>query len=52
MFTIEQAIKVKNVELGDPAGEQLVINNIIKNMQISDSRELDDIQKLPFTTME
>ena len=52
MFTIEQAIKVKNIELGDPAGEQLVISNIIKNMQISDSRELDEVQKLPFTTME
>jgi len=40
MFTIEQAIKVKNIEFGDPQGEQFVIQNIIKNMQISDSRNL------------
>jgi len=51
MFTIEQAIGVKNIEMGEPAGEQLVIQNIIKNMQISDNRKLDDIQKLPLLTM-
>lgn len=37
-FTIEQAIEVKTVELGDKdKAEQLVISNIIKNMEISDS---------------
>ncbi len=50
MFTIEQAIKVKNVELGTPQWEQLVIQNIVKNMQISDSR--DDIKTLPLQTMQ
>lgn len=44
MFTIEQAIKVQNVELGEPKGEQLVINNIVKNMQIADSRNLTETQ--------
>lgn len=38
LFTIEQAINTKNVELGEPQGEQLVISNIVKNMIISDSR--------------
>lgn len=52
MFTIEQAIAVKNVELGDPQGEQLVIQNIVKNMQISDSRNLTEIQRLPLKTMQ
>lgn len=43
LFTLEQAIAVKNVELGDPQGEYLVIQNIIKNMKISDSRSLENI---------
>jgi len=42
MFTIEQAIGTKNVELGEPKGEQLVIANIIKNMEIADSRNLEN----------
>ena len=50
MFTIQQAIEVKNIELGEPKGEQLVIQNILKNMQISDSR--DEIQKQPLKTMQ
>ena len=29
-----------------------MIQNIVKNMQISDSRELDSIQKQPFLAME
>jgi hypothetical protein len=45
MRAIEQAIKLQNVELGEPAGEQLVIGNIIKNMQISDSRNLTEEQR-------
>ena len=40
MWTIEQAIATQNVELGDPQGEQVVIGNIVKNMQVSDSRIL------------
>jgi len=43
MFTIEQAINVKSVELGEAKGEQLVISNIIKNMTIADSRSLANI---------
>lgn len=43
MWTIEQAIAVKNVELSVPKGEHLVIQNIIKNMQISDSRSLSHV---------
>lgn len=43
LFTLEQAIAVKNVELGNSQGEHLVIQNIIKNMQISDSRNLSNI---------
>ena len=42
MFTLEQAIKVKTVELGEPKGEQVVISNIIKNMKIADSRNLEN----------
>jgi len=52
MFTIEQAIATENVELGDPKGEQLVIGNIVKNMQVSDSRDLDEIQKQPLLAMQ
>ena len=44
-FTIEQAIRTKNVELGKSEdgeeGEQRVIFNIVKNMDISDKRNLD-----------
>lgn len=43
MWTIDQAIGVKNVELSTPKGEHLVIQNIIKNMQISDSRSLTNV---------
>ncbi|MEI6774073.1 MAG: hypothetical protein WCL18_04665 [bacterium] len=50
MRTIDQAIGVKDVELGKPNGEHLVIQNIIKNMQISDSR--DAIYTLPLRTMQ
>jgi len=52
MFTIDQAIAVKNVELGTPSGEYLVIQNILKNMQISDSRLLDELQKEHLKTMQ
>jgi len=52
IFTIDQAIDVKNVELGDPEGEQLVIGNIIKNMEISDSRNLTEDQKTLITDMQ
>lgn len=52
MWTIEQAIATQNVELGDPQGEQVVIGNIVKNMQVSDSRILDEIQKQHLLTMQ
>lgn len=40
MFTIDQAIAVKNIELGGDKGEHLVISNIIKNMTIADRRNM------------
>ncbi|MEI7558849.1 MAG: hypothetical protein WCJ45_09045 [bacterium] len=40
MFTIDQAIAVKNIELGGDKGEHLVISNIIKNMTIDDRRNM------------
>lgn len=43
MWQIEQAIAVKNVELGDPKWEQVIISNIIKNITIADSRNLTNI---------
>jgi len=51
MFTIEQAIAVENIKLGDPEGENVVIQNIVKNMEISDSRILDEVRKVPLQTM-
>ncbi len=51
MFTIDQAIAVKDAELGKWKGEQLVISNIIKNMQMSDSRILSPEQQEFFTAM-
>ncbi|MCX6823629.1 MAG: hypothetical protein NT085_00680 [candidate division SR1 bacterium] len=45
MWTIEQAIKLKDVELGKGKGEQLVIQNIIKNMDVSDSRKLTNTEE-------
>jgi hypothetical protein len=42
LFTIDQAIAVKTVELGKQQGEQVVISNIIKNMQIADSRNIEN----------
>ncbi len=44
MFTINQAIDTKNVELGDKKWERLVIGNILKNMKISDRRNLPTSQ--------
>lgn len=52
MFTIEQAIDTQDVKLGKPLGEQLVIGNIIKNMQISDSRNLTETQRSLIITMQ
>ncbi len=50
-FTIEQAIKVKNIELGESKWEQLVISNIIKNIQIADSRNLTEDQRTMLDSM-
>ncbi len=41
LFTVDQAIAVKEVELGTPQWEQVVISSIIKNMNIADSRNLE-----------